>query len=55
METKTIKESIQEFYNINNFDDDGGVKKKIAWIKFGFISFPLPNFESRKKMSNFTT
>ena len=55
METKskTIQESIQEFYNINNFGDDGGVKKKIAWIKFGFISFPLPNFESRKKNVQF--
>jgi len=55
METKskTIKDSIQEFYNNNNFDEDGGVKKNIAWIKFGFISFPLPNFESRKKNVQF--
>lgn len=55
METrnKTIKDSINEFYKTNNFDDDGGIKKTIAWIKFGFISFPLPNFESRKKNVQF--
>ena len=52
-ETKTIHELIQDFYTINKFDNDGGTKKKIVWIKFGFISFPLPNFESRKENVHF--
>ncbi|MBE0392211.1 hypothetical protein HNQ02_003154 [Flavobacterium sp. 7E] len=46
---KTVGKSIQEFYDKNVFGEDGGINKKFAWIKFGFISIPLPNFESRKK------
>jgi hypothetical protein len=52
METKklneTVEKSIQNFYNKNDFGDDGGISEKFAWIKFGFISLPIPNFESRK-------
>jgi hypothetical protein len=45
---KTVKEHIEQFYAINQFDEDGGVSKSWVWIKFGFISFPLPNTTSRK-------
>ncbi len=45
----TVSESINEFYNRNNFGDDGGVSKKWVWFKFGFISIPLPNLESRSQ------
>ena len=45
---KTVGESIQDFYIKNDFGEDGGINEKFAWIKFGFISFPIPNFESRK-------
>jgi hypothetical protein len=46
--SKTVGESIQEFYSKNDFGDDGGINKKFVWIKFGFFSMPLPNTESRK-------
>lgn len=46
--TKTVGQAIQEFYNENDFGEDGGVNEKYAWIKFGFFSLPIPNFESRK-------
>jgi hypothetical protein len=46
----TIQEGLQKFYQINHFDDDGGEKNSWAWIKFGFISLPIPNPESRKRV-----
>jgi len=45
---RTVQQAIQEFYHKNDFGEDGGVNQKIAWIKFGFFSLPMPNFESRK-------
>jgi len=45
---KTVQLTIQEFYVKNNFGEDGGINEKYAWIKFGFFSIPMPNFESRK-------
>ncbi|WP_070786786.1 hypothetical protein [Flavobacterium crassostreae] len=45
---KTVGKSIQEFYEENDFGEDGGINSKFAWIKFGFFSIPIPNFESRK-------
>lgn len=45
----TVFEAINEFYNRNNFGEDGGVSKKWIWFKFGFISIPLPNLESRSQ------
>jgi hypothetical protein len=46
----TIQEGLLEFYKINHFDDDGGEKNNWAWIKFRFLSLPIPNPESRKKV-----
>ena len=48
MET-TVQKAISEFYLQNNFGEDGGVSKNVAWIKIGFFSVPIPNTESRKK------
>src|ERR1700748_1309295 len=44
----TVKQALADFYKLNNFGEDGGVSKKIAWIKFGFFSVPIPNIESRR-------
>jgi hypothetical protein len=44
-----VADAINEFYNRNNFGDDGGVSKEWVWFKFGFISIPLPNLESRSQ------
>ena len=46
--TQTVQQEIQEFYNKNDFGEDGGINEKYAWIKFGFFSLPMPNFESRR-------
>lgn len=45
---ETVGQSIQDFYDKHDFGDDGGINEKYAWIKFGFFSIPIPNFESRK-------
>lgn len=45
----TTGEAINDFYDKHDFGEDGGVNEKYAWIKFGFISIPIPNAESRKK------
>ena len=45
---QTVGRSIKDFYEKHDFGDDGGINKKYAWIKFGFFSIPIPNFESRK-------
>jgi hypothetical protein len=44
----TVKESVQQFYDINQFSDDGGVNDSYAWIKFWIIKIPIPNPKSRK-------
>ena len=45
----TLQQSLQVFYDDNNFGEEGGIKEDWVWIKFGFVSFPMPNFEQRKK------
>jgi hypothetical protein len=45
----TVEKAISNFYDQNDFGDDGGVSEKIAWLKFGFFSIPIPNFESRRQ------
>jgi hypothetical protein len=44
----TVEQAITKFYSENDFGDDGGVNDKYAWIKFGFLSIPIPNAESRR-------
>lgn len=45
----TTGEAIRAFYDRNDFGDDGGASESYAWIKFGPISLPIPNTESRRK------
>lgn len=47
MET-TLKQSLQVFYDDNNFGEDGGIKENWVWLKFKYFSLPMPNFEQRK-------
>jgi hypothetical protein len=44
----TLKQSLQVFYNDNNFGEEGGIKEDWVWLKFRFFSLPMPNFEQRK-------
>ncbi len=44
----TVQQAIADFYNKNDFGDDGGTSDKYVWIKFGFFSIPIPNAESRR-------
>jgi hypothetical protein len=46
--TKTVRQSLREFYDNHDFGEDGGMGEKYAWIKFGFFSVPIPNFKSRR-------
>lgn len=43
----TIRQALEDFYSQNKYGKDGGADKKLAWIKFGFFSLPMPNLESR--------
>ena len=45
----TVEHAVQVFYNRHDFGEDGGINNKIAWIKFGFFSIPIPNVQSRRK------
>jgi hypothetical protein len=47
--TQTVEQSIQVFYDKHDFGEDGGVNEKYAWIKFGFLSIPIPNVKSRSQ------
>jgi hypothetical protein len=47
MET-TLRQSLQVFYNDNNFGEDGGIKENWVWLKFKYFSLPMPNFKERK-------
>ena len=44
----TVGQAVQDFYDQNDFGEDGGINQKYAWIKFGIFSIPIPNLESRK-------
>jgi hypothetical protein len=47
MET-TLQQSLQIFYDENNFGEEGGIKEDWVWLKFRYFSIPIPNFEQRK-------
>ncbi len=49
MSTQIVKDAIADFYQLNNFDEDGGASKSYVEIKFLFFSIPIPNTSSRKK------
>lgn len=44
----TLQQSLQVFYDDNNFGEDGGIKENWVWLKLKYFSIPMPNFEQRK-------
>lgn len=52
---QTVGKSIQDFYQKNDFGEDGGINKKFAWIKFGFFLFQFRTLKVEKTMCIFTT
>ncbi len=47
---KTIQQQLNEFYQINNFGEEGGATQTWVWFKFGPISLPLYNFKQRRDL-----
>ncbi len=47
---KTIQQQLNEFYQINNFGEEGGANATWAWFQFGAISLPLYNFKQRREL-----
>jgi hypothetical protein len=47
---KTIQQQLNEFYQINNFGEEGGANETLVWFKFGFISLPFYNFKQRREV-----
>lgn len=45
----TIERALNDFYNQHGYGEGGGINKKWDIIKFGPITLPLPNLESRRK------
>lgn len=44
-----LEQALNEFYNQHGYGEEGGIDKKWDMIKFGHVSLPLPNLESRRK------
>ena len=49
MSDTSVKQSLSEFYQLNNFEADGGVSNLVSWAKVGPFTFPILNLKSRKK------
>ena len=45
----TVAQALQAFYDQHGYGKEGGIHKRFAWIKFGFISIPFPNVAGRRK------
>ncbi len=45
----TTEHALSNFYNRNGYGFDGGASKKWVSIKFGPLTLPIPNFESRSQ------
>lgn len=46
----TIQQQLNEFYQVNNFGEEGGANQNWVWFKFGLISLPLYNFKQRREL-----
>jgi hypothetical protein len=46
----TIQQQLNEFYQTNNFGDEGGANETWVWFKFGPISLPFYNFKQRREL-----
>lgn len=49
MNDLTVKQAIAQFYERNNFDQDGGVTPPVVWLKLGPIPLPIFNIPSRRR------
>ena len=50
METQlSIKHALNNFYQINNFGEEGGINQTWAWFKFGPVALPFYNFKQRRE------
>lgn len=50
MSDLTIKQAIVQFYQRNDFGEDGGVTPPVVWLKLGPVPvFPIFNLASRRK------
>ncbi|MFN0215449.1 MAG: hypothetical protein ACKVT2_14420 [Saprospiraceae bacterium] len=49
MSELSVKEAINNFYQRNDFGDDGGLGQSVNWVKIGFLPLPIFNLPSRKK------
>ena len=43
-----VEHALNDFYDRHGYGEGGGINKKWDMIKFGSISLPLPNLESRR-------
>jgi hypothetical protein len=46
---QTVGQAVQDFYIKYNYGEEGGIHEKYAWMKFGFLSIPVPNVDGRRK------
>ncbi|QDK81225.1 hypothetical protein EXU85_22490 [Spirosoma sp. KCTC 42546] len=44
-----VESSLNDFYRQHGYGEGGGINRKWDMIKFGPISLPLPNLESRRR------
>ncbi|MVM37934.1 hypothetical protein GO730_10580 [Spirosoma sp. HMF3257] len=44
-----VEHALNAFYELHGYGEEGGINKKWDMIKFGPISLPLPNLESRRR------
>ena len=45
----TVQDALNNFYDVNGFDDSGGANKKIAYLKIAGINVPIYNFKQRRE------
>lgn len=44
----TMRDARHAYYMANDFGEDGGESKRVVWVDFGPLRFPVPNTKSRK-------
>lgn len=51
MKEQTVRDHLKNFYGNNpEFGEEGGINEKWAWLDFGLIKIPFPNFTSRSEI-----
>ncbi|TAE34036.1 MAG: hypothetical protein EAZ91_01635 [Cytophagales bacterium] len=46
----TVQQALAQFYQEHDFGEDGGVNEKLAYLKIGPVSVPIPNTQERREM-----